>query len=424
MSHPLVPLHLSLTGRPVVVIGGGPVAWRKVTTALDGGAVVTVVAPYVCDDLADAAAAGCVRWVQRDYLAGDVAGAWLAFAATGDADTDRAIEQESQARRVFCVRASIPDDPAHPGSRSPAVLRRGAVTVGVSTTDGADPRRAVAIKDAIGWAMDSSQLPLRRSRSGPGRVTLVGGGPGDVDLLTLAGRRALAEADVVVVDRLAPRGVLAELGPTVLVVEVGKAPGHHMASQGEINQVLVEHANAGRLVVRLKGGDPFIFGRGAEEMAACRDAGIEVTVIPGVSSAFAVPLAAGIPVTHRRMARQVTVLTGHDEDGMIRANWPALATGDGTLVVLMGVAALPTMTDELLCHGMDPGTPVAVIERGCSAAQRVTVGRLCTIADLARRRGVVSPAVIVIGAVASFARDTEIPTRDGEIPTHDRRSAI
>jgi len=222
----------------------------------------------------------------------------------------------------------------------------------------------------------------------------------------------------VVVESLRPYTGAADLHRDLELVEALAAAGE------EALQVLVEHANAGRLVVRLKGGDPFIFGRGAEEMAACRDAGIEVTVIPGVSSAFAVPLAAGIPVTHRRMARQVTVLTGHDEDGMIRANWPALATGDGTLVVLMGVAALPTMTDELLCHGMDPGIPVAVIERGCSAAQRVTVGRLCTIADLARRRGVVSPAVIVIGAVASFARDTEIPTRDGEIPTHDRRSAI
>lgn len=404
VSHPLVPLHLSLAGRSVVVVGGGPIAWRKATTALDGGAVVRVVAPYVCDDLADAIAAGELSWVQRDYLAGDLVDAWLAFAATGDAETDRTIDQEAQERRVFCVRASAqPGGGSHPGTRSPAVLRRGAVTVGVSTTDGADPRRAVAIKDAIGWAMDSGQLPLRRSRSGPGHVTLVGGGPGDPDLLTLRGRRALAEADVVVVDRLAPRGVLVELGPTVLVLEVGKAPGHHEASQAEINNTLIEHAKAGRRVVRLKGGDPFIFGRGAEEMTACREAGIEVSVVPGVSSAFAVPLAAGIPVTHRRTARQVTVLTGHDEDGLIRADWAALAGSEGTLVVLMGVAALPTIGDELLAHGMDPGTPVAVIEKGCSPAQRVTVGALSEIADLAHRRGVVSPAVIVIGEVASFA---------------------
>lgn len=203
MIHPLVPLHLSLAGRPVVVIGGGPVARRKVTTALDGGAVVTVVAPDVCDDLADSVAAGEVSWAQREYLAGDLAGAWLAFAATGDADTDRAVEQEAVELRVFCVRSSAPDDPAgHPGTRSPAVLRRGAVTVGVSTNGGADPRRAVAIRDAIGWVMDSGRLPL------------------------------LAEADSVVVDRPVPREVLDELGPTALVCNHSRHRSGHADQPG------------------------------------------------------------------------------------------------------------------------------------------------------------------------------------------------
>ena len=430
MGERLLPLHLSVAGRPVVVIGGGPVAWRKAGAALDSGADVTVVAPYLCEEFAAAAAAGEVAWQQRDYLPGDITGAWLAFAATGDTATDEAVEREAASHQMFCVRASarpVGDggnarvDGAnagvngvnagayggrggvHSGTRSPAVLHRGSVTIGVSTSDGADPRRAVAIRDAIGWALDSGQLPLRRRRGGTGRVTLVGGGPGPGDLLTLRGRRALAEADVVVVDRLAPREVLDELGPGVLVVEVGKAPGHHVTSQTAINQLLIDHANAGSEVVRLKGGDPFVFGRGGEEVAACREAGVETSVVPGVSSAFAVPLAAGIPVTHRGVARQVTVITGHDRDGAVHADWPALARGTGTLVVLMGVAALPEISSALLAAGMVGGTPVAIVEDGGSPRQRVTVGTLDGITTEAQRRQVRAPAVVVIGAVAAFA---------------------
>ncbi len=403
MTHSLLPLHLSISGRLVVVVGGGPVAWRKAAAVLDSAAVVRVVAPYLCDEFAEAEQAGVVDWHQREYAPGDLAGAWLAFAATGDTATDTAIEREAESRQLFCVRASPPRDGSGAGTRSPAVLRRGAVTVGVSTSDGADPRRAMAVRDAVGWALDSGRISLRRRRSGVGRVTLVGGGPGPGDLLTLRGRLALAEADVVVVDRLAPREVLDELGADVLVLEVGKSPGHHAAPQSEINQILVDHALAGSHVVRLKGGDPFVFGRGGEEVAACRASGVQVSVVPGVSSAFAVPLAAGIPVTHRGIARQVTVLTGHDQDGLVQANWSALAGAGGTLVVLMGVAALPEIAAGLLGAGMAPATPVAIVEDGASPTQRVTTGRLDDITELAGRRQVRSPAVIVIGSVAEFA---------------------
>ena len=403
MNDALLPLHLSLTGRLVVVVGGGPVAWRKVVSALQAGAVVGVISPYLCDDLADSVTAGAVTWHERDYLAGDLDGAWLAFAATGEALTDTAVEREAEAARIFCVRCSSLPDQARAGTRSPATVHRGGLTVSVSTSGGADPRRAVAVRDAIGWLLDSGAIPLRRHRSGTGRVTLVGGGPGAGDLMTLRGRRVLAEADVVVVDRLAPREVLDELGPDVLVVEVGKAAGQHSASQTEINQLLVEHAQAGRQVVRLKGGDPFVFGRGGEEMIACQEAGVAVDVVPGVSSAFGVPLIAGIPVTHRRMARQVTVLTGHDEDGLIRADWPALAADRGTLVVLMGVGALAEISRQLLRNGRSGSTPVAIIENGYAADQRVTVGPLAEINAVATARSVRAPAVIVIGEVASFA---------------------
>jgi uroporphyrin-III C-methyltransferase/precorrin-2 dehydrogenase/sirohydrochlorin ferrochelatase len=283
-------------------------------------------------------------------------------------------------------------------------LRRDDLVISVASSGAggmADPRRSVAVRNAIAQALDAGTLPLRRHRSAGGHVVLVGGGPGEKDLLTLRARRELAAADVVVVDRLAPVAVLDELGPDVLVIDVGKTPGRHPVSQHEINQLLVEHAQAGRRVVRLKGGDPYVLGRGGEEAAACREAGVSVEVVPGVTSAFAVPAAAGIPVTHRGLARQVTVLSGHDAlDGSDAADWRALASDGGTLVILMGVAALPRICAGLLAAGMDASTPVAVIEKGWSPEQRVTRG---TVQDIVERaRNARSPAVIVIGAVAAL----------------------
>ena len=393
------PLQLSLAGRRVVVVGGGPVAARKVAACLAADADVLVVAPYTCEQIASDARAGLLTWVQRDYRPGDLAGAWLAFAATGDRATDEAVDVDASGQRTFCVRV---DDQAAGSARTPAILHRDDLVISVGSAGPADPRRSVAVRNAIALALDSGTLPLRRHRPAGGHVVLIGGGPGDPDLLTLRARRELAAADVVVVDRLAPLAVLDELGPDVLVLDVGKAPGHHPVPQHEINRLLVEHAQAGRRVVRLKGGDPYVFGRGGEEVAACRAAGVRVEVVPGVTSAFAVPAAAGIPVTHRGLARQVTVLSGHDAfDG---ADWHDLVCTDGTLVILMGVAALPRICAGLLSAGMDAGTPAAVIESGWSPQQRVTTG---TVADIAgRARHAQSPAVIVIGAVAALARTT------------------
>ncbi len=402
MNDPGFPLHLSLAGRRVVVVGGGPVAARKVAGCVAAGADVLVVAPYACEQIVADAGAGLLTWVERDYQHGDLADAWLAFAATGDRATDEAVEADATAQRTFCVRA---DDATAGSARTPATLRRDDLVIGVGTAGAggtADPRRSVAVRNAIAQAMDSGTLPLRRHRPAGGHVVLIGGGPGDPDLLTLRARRELAAADVVVVDRLAPLAVLDELGPDVLVLDVGKTPGRHPVSQHEINLLLVEHARAGRRVVRLKGGDPYVLGRGGEEAAACREAGVSVDVVPGVTSAFAVPAAAGIPVTHRGLARQVTVLSGHDAlDGADRADWRSLAAAGGTLVILMGVAALPRISAGLLDAGMKPDTPVAVVENGWSPEQRVTTG---TIADIAERaRSARSPAVIVIGAVAALA---------------------
>lgn len=240
-----------------------------------------------------------------------------------------------------------------------------------------------------------------RAASG-GRVVLVGAGPGDPDLITVRGLRVLREADVVVVDRLVPRELLQGLPTGVEVIDAGKAPGDHVLTQELINEVIVDRALAGRLVVRLKGGDPFLLGRGGEEVLACRAAGVPVEVVPGVSSALAVPAAADIPVTHRGVSRSVTVVTGHDAcdpaggwDGALLALCP------GTLVVLMGVGRIRELGDLLLAHGRDPGTPVAVVENGCTPTQRTTRARLDAVADACDLAGVTSPAVIVVGDVAA-----------------------
>lgn len=233
-----------------------------------------------------------------------------------------------------------------------------------------------------------------------GRVVLVGAGPGDPDLITLRGLRILHLADVVVVDRLAPRELLGGLRDGVEIIDAGKAPGDHRLTQELINEVIVDRALSGRLVVRLKGGDPFLLGRGGEEVVACRAAGVPVEVVPGVSSALAVPAAADIPVTHRGASRSVTVVSGHDACGG-GADAELLARCPGTLVVLMGARRVSEISDLLLANGRDPGTPVAVVENGCTSAQRTTRAPLGAVAEACRRVGVGSPAVIVVGEVAA-----------------------
>jgi uroporphyrin-III C-methyltransferase len=235
-----------------------------------------------------------------------------------------------------------------------------------------------------------------------GTVTLVGGGPGDPELLTIAAVRALETADVVLYDRLAPHETLAALAPRAELIDVGKRPGHHPIPQQEIERLLVEHALAGSAVVRLKGGDPFVFGRGGEEVEACRRAGVPVRVVPGVTSAISVPAAAGIPVTHRSTSRLFTVVSGHAP--LSPGELEHLAGLGGTIVILMGVTNLPSITAGLARFGMDPHMPAAVVEQGYSARQRTTFGELSTILTEAVRAGVGSPAVIVIGEVVGLAR--------------------
>lgn len=231
----------------------------------------------------------------------------------------------------------------------------------------------------------------------PGHVSLVGGGPGEESLITVRGRELMETADIVIADRLGPRGLLAELPPRVRIIDVGKAPGQHSAPQDDINALLVHHALAGRNVVRLKGGDPYILGRGSEEREHCRRFGIEAEVVPGITSAISVPAAAGIPLTHRGLSRGFTVVTGHEDLGVIPR-----AEGH-TLVILMGVKALRRTATQLMVNGFAAETPAGIVESGWTPQQRVTLSRLGAIADVAAERGVENPAVIVIGDVVTLA---------------------
>ncbi|BBE23606.1 hypothetical protein MN0502_24890 [Arthrobacter sp. MN05-02] len=281
-----------------------------------------------------------------------------------------------------------------------AVLHGAALVVVV---DGLPGSVADAVRTACRRA--GTLLGTEPAARGSGSVTLVGGGPGALGLLTLDAAAALREADVVLYDRLAPTDGLAELAPAAELVDVGKLPGHHRVPQSGINDLLVRHALAGHSVVRLKGGDPFVFGRGSEELAACLEAQVPCRVIPGVSSAISVPAAAGIPVTHRGVSHLFTVVSGHapltDEEHL------HLAGLGGTIVVLMGVSTLPQLVSGLSRAGMRPDMPVAVVERGYSASQRTTAGTLSTIVTAAGAARCQSPAVLVIGEVVRVGLDLQ-----------------
>ena len=406
------PLTLDLHGRRAVVVGGGPVAARRVRGLLDAGAHVDVVAPWVCEELAAAVATGAVGWHERDYVAGDLLEpepAWLVHTATGDPVTDAQVAREAEAARVWCVRA---DDAAASSAWTPAVARgrEGTPAQGltVAVNAGGDPRRATAVRDAVLAALDSGTLPVRRHRvpstegapARRGRVALVGGGPGADDLITVRGRALLAAADVVVTDRLGPRGLLDTLAAEVEVVDVGKTPGNHPTSQERINEILVHHASQGRNVVRLKGGDPFVLGRGGEEALHCAEHGIPVEVVPGVTSAVSVPAAAGIPVTHRGITASFVVASAHEgADHVLSAS--ADAAPDATLVLLMGVTRLAETARALIAAGRPASTPVALVERGWTPQQRTTVSTLERAAEDAARAGVRAPAVVVVGEVVA-----------------------
>ena len=396
MTNPKYPLTLDLVGRRVVVVGGGPVAAKRAKELVAARADLLLVAPEICDELLDLVKSSRLKWEEREYQPGDIAGAWLVQAATGIPATDFTIADEAEALRIWCVQAS---SSAFSSAWTPAVAH-GSDGVLVAVSGGYDPGRARAIRDAVADGIETGQLPIRPTRkdSRPfvGSVHLVGGGPGSSGLLTVRGRHLLSLADVVVVDRLAPRDVLAELSDEVEIIDCGKSPGHHQMDQEEINAVLINRAQQGLRVVRLKGGDPFVFGRGSEEALACKENDIPFEVVPGVSSVTSVPASAGIPLTHRGISRAFTVLTGHDG---LHLQVKGL---DQTYVVLMGVDQIEKYTSTCIEAGWPETTPVAIVESGWTVKQRTTVGSLADIAQLAITRNVSSPAVVVVGNVVNL----------------------
>jgi uroporphyrin-III C-methyltransferase / precorrin-2 dehydrogenase / sirohydrochlorin ferrochelatase len=405
--EPLLPLGLRLRGRRVVVVGGGPVALRRVGALLAAQAQVTIVSPAAVPALEDLAGRRQIHWHQRSYEAGDLSDTWLVMACTNDAVVNAQVLAAADADRIFCLRA---DDASRASAWMPATGRSGRATVSVHADR--DPQTAAALRDVAVAAveaalrLDPQRHGHRRDQdAGPGRVILVGGGPGDPQLLTLKGFQALAEADVVVVDRLAPLAALDGLRDGVEIIDVSKIPHGRFTPQEKINAILVARAREGRAVVRLKGGDPFVFGRGMEEVVACTDAGVAVQVIPGVTSAVAAPELAGIPLTHRGISQGFTVVSGHagPDDPRSTLDWDSLARGGTTLVVLMGVLNLVPIVGALLGAGRDGQTPVACVMDGGLPSQYVVVSTLATIAGSGPPPGLRPPAVIVIGAVAAFA---------------------
>jgi len=443
---------IGLKGRRAVVVGGGAVAARKVAGLLEADARVTVISPILAPELESLVAAGRITPVKRPYRPGDLDGAFLVIAATDDATVNQAVWQEAERRRCL---VNVVDDPTHSNFIMPAVVRRGEVTIAIST-GGASPALARRLRERLEALIGPEYGELARllaelrpelrahhpeerarreaafrlvdadlleviSREGvdqarkrarkllageeetpPGQqqgiVYLVGAGPGDPGLITLRGIECLKRAEVVVYDRLVNRSLLTYARHAELI-DVGKQPDRHTVAQDEINALLIARARAGQVVVRLKGGDPFVFGRGGEEALALAEAGLPFEIVPGVTSAIAAPAYAGIPVTHRGMARSVAFATGHRADFVEdpACDWGRLGGGPDTLVFLMGVRNLPRIVEQLLTNGRSPDTPVALVERGTRTNQKTVVGTLANIVE--RAAEVRPPAAVVVGDV-------------------------
>ncbi|MCF6379497.1 uroporphyrinogen-III C-methyltransferase [Nocardioides KLBMP 9356] len=401
--HPYL-AGLVLAGRKVVVVGGGHVAQRRVPTFLAAGAEVTLVSPEVTPALEGLAAELTLHL--REFTESDLDGAWYVVAVTDDAEVNARVAAAAEARHTFCVRA---DDALGGTAWTPAVGHHGSVTVGV--LGNREPRKSAMLRDDIVTALRDGHLSAADAHDRTPGVVLVGGGPGEPDFVTVAARHALASADVVVADRLAPRELLDELGPHVELIDVAKLPRGRSATQEAINQVIVDRARAGKRVVRFKGGDNFVFGRGFEELLACAAADVPVTVVPGLTSAISVPARLGIPVTHRGVAHEFTVISGHlppgHPDSLVA--WDAVARMRGTVVLLMAVDNAPAIATALVDGGRAADTPVAVIVDGTMPTERTVLTTLGSLADDLVAHVVRPPAIIVVGDVVAVARPAHFP---------------
>ena len=403
-DYPTYPVGLRLAGRRVVVVGGGNVAQRRVPTLIAAGAEVYVVSPVVTPAIEGLVGSREVVWFERGFEDSDLDGAWYVMAATDDEAVNERVSVLADEQRIFCVRADNADAAT---AFTPATGTHAGDTVAVmgGTAADRDPRRHARLRDEIVTALREGTLaPVGQRDPGPG-VVLVGGGPGDPELISIAGRKALMEADLVVADRLAPRELLAELPADTEIVDVAKLPRGRSAQQEQINTLLVEAALAGRRVARFKGGDNFLFGRGFEEVLACREAGVPVSVIPGISSPLAVPAVAGIPVTHRGLTHELSIVSGHlppgHPDSLVQ--WGALASLRGTIVLMMAVENAPLIAEVLVRGGRDVATPVGIVCDGTMPTERTVLTTLGEVAKALVSEQVQPPAIIVIGEVVRLA---------------------
>ncbi|GAB6985477.1 uroporphyrinogen-III C-methyltransferase [Nocardioides pyridinolyticus] len=394
------PVGLLLAGRRVVVVGGGHVAQRRVPHLIAAGADVHIVSPEVTPAIEGIVGAGEATWHARGFEPADLDDTWYVIAATDDVAVNEEVSAAAEVRRIFCVRS---DDATRATAWTPAVGRHAGVTVAVLGQR--EPQRSATVRDEILEGLREGTIVARHQRDRTPGVVLVGGGPGDPELMSVAGRKALMEADVVVADRLAPRELLGELPPEVELIDVAKLPRGRSAQQEEINRVIVDRALAGKRVVRFKGGDNFVFGRGYEEVLACREAGVPVTVIPGLSSPIAVPGVVGIPVTHRGVAHDLTIVSGHLPPGHPESlvDWGALGRLNGTVVLMMAVENAPAIAAALMAGGRPGSTPVAVICDGTMPGERTVLATLETLAPRLVEEAVRPPAIIVVGSVVAVA---------------------
>jgi len=448
------PVFFDLDGQQVLVVGGGEVALRKITLLERTGASITLIAPEVHPELKARADAGQLQLAVRQFEPDDLNGARLVIVATSRRAVNRWIATLSEARGIpvnvvddreasrFIVPAIIDRDPVlvaiSTGGTSPVLARRlrerleasipkriGALSEWLrslraatrlklrdtderrrffeAVVDGAAARRFID-GDARGAERIAQQL-LASTSTGPraaGEVTLVGAGPGDPELLTLKALRALQDADVILYDRLVPAAVLELARRDATRICVGKAAGSIGSTQEEINALLIEHASVGRRVVRLKGGDPFVFGRGGEELEALAAAQIHFSVIPGITAALGVAAYAGIPLTHRDHAHSVTFVTGHaDRDGK-EPDWRALSAPGSTAVFYMGLARLEHIVERLMAHGAPAGRPAAIVAQGTTANQRVVTTTLSSIQGASSDAGLEAPALLIVGDVVAL----------------------
>jgi uroporphyrin-III C-methyltransferase / precorrin-2 dehydrogenase / sirohydrochlorin ferrochelatase len=451
------PLFLDLKDKPILLVGGGEVAARKCSLLIEAGARITAVAPQLGVELTEALARGALTHRAREFSDADVAGVWLVVAATDDRAVNAAVAAAANAARIPC---NVVDDRELSSFIMPAIIDRSPVQIAVST-GGTSPVLARLIRERLETLLDSSLGPLaafadrwrtaikskfadigarRRFLSwmltGPvaaslragrehqadeltrkaldsadgipkGHVVLVGAGPGNSGLMTLIGLRALQEADVIVHDRLVSAEVLDLARRDAARFDVGKFVGGGGATQDEINQLLVEHAQRGEFVVRLKGGDPFVFGRGGEEVDFLRQHGVSFEVIPGITAALAAGAYSGVPLTDRRHAQAVRLLTGNSDEQLAQFNYSDLAAGRETLAFYMSVGRLVALRDKLLSSGVEGGMPVAIIENASRADQRVLVTSVEGMHRDAVMQKIKAPAMLIIGNVAASAAELQ-----------------